>query len=71
VPSFSLRSPLTELPSVIDAAYWHFSDMVRCLTYVRSALKSGRTVHTVAMTKYRVRHRSFQPIIIGRKASKF
>ena len=45
--------------------------MVRCLTYVRSALKSRRTAHAVAMTKYGVRRRSFQPIIIGRKASKF
>ncbi len=41
--------------------------MVRCLTYVRSALKSRRTAHAVAMTKYGVRRRSFQPIIIGRK----
>jgi hypothetical protein len=27
VLSFSLRSPLTEPPSVIDVAYWHFLDM--------------------------------------------
>jgi PAS domain S-box-containing protein len=32
VLSFSLRSPLTEPPSVIDVAYWHFSDMARCPT---------------------------------------
>jgi hypothetical protein len=30
VLSFSLRSPLIEPPSVIDVAYWHFSDMARC-----------------------------------------
>jgi hypothetical protein len=38
------------------------------LTYVRSALKSRRTAHAVAMTKC---HRSFRLIIIGRKASRF
>ena len=47
-----------------------FSDMVRCLTYVRSALKSGRTANAVVMTKSSVRHRSIQPIIIEGKAPK-
>ena len=28
VPSFSLRSPQTELPFVIDIAYWHKADLV-------------------------------------------
>jgi hypothetical protein len=27
-PSFSLRSPQTELPFVIDIAYWHKADLV-------------------------------------------
>ena len=39
---FSLRSPLTEPPSVIDVAYWHFSGTLRCLTSACNALKSGR-----------------------------
>src|SRR6266511_4190153 len=30
VLSFSLRSPLTDPPSVIDVAYWHFSDLAQC-----------------------------------------
>jgi hypothetical protein len=29
VLSFSLRSPLTEPPSVIDVAYWHKADKLR------------------------------------------
>ena len=34
VLSFSLRSPLTEPPSVIDVAYWHFSDLTLLLRIV-------------------------------------
>jgi K+-sensing histidine kinase KdpD len=30
--ALSLRSPLTEPPSVIDVAYWHQTDMARCPT---------------------------------------
>jgi hypothetical protein len=45
VLSFSLRSPLTEPPSVIDVAYWHFSDFAPCLPGVRNALKSGHRLN--------------------------
>jgi len=34
VPSFSLRSPLTELPSVIDVAYWDKADVTVALVNV-------------------------------------
>jgi hypothetical protein len=35
VLSFSLRSPLTEPPSVIDVAYWHKSDIQVGAPHVR------------------------------------
>jgi hypothetical protein len=37
--------------SVYEVRSWHFSDMARCLTYVRSALKSGRIANAVVITK--------------------
>jgi K+-sensing histidine kinase KdpD len=36
LPSFSLRSPQTELPFVIDIAYWHKADLVFAGMNVRS-----------------------------------
>jgi hypothetical protein len=45
--------------------------MVRCLTYVRSALKSGRTANAVTMTKYGACHRSNQPSTAAAKAPDF
>jgi hypothetical protein len=45
--------------------------MVRCLTYVRSALKSGRTANAVVMTNSSARQHSVQPSSSGRKAPKF
>ena len=33
--SFSLRSPLTEPPSVVDVAYWHLADIRVTLSHVR------------------------------------
>jgi len=44
VLSFSLRSPLTELPSVIDVAFWHFPDMAGLADDVRCWGQSGKHV---------------------------
>jgi hypothetical protein len=49
-----------------DFVRWHFSDIPRCLTSVRNALKTGNAANAIGGTKYSARHRSAQAIIIGR-----
>src|SRR5258706_15504808 len=48
VLSFSLRSPLTEPPSVIDVAYWHQTDMPTVFRDVRFQGQSGK--HLLALS---------------------
>jgi hypothetical protein len=53
VLSFSLRSPLTEPPSVIDVACWHFSDFARSAAVVRDILTSGHRYSSTTRTSGR------------------
>jgi hypothetical protein len=46
---FSLRSPLTEPPSVIDVACWHFSDMAAAADDVRSWGESRSRISSAAL----------------------
>src|SRR6476660_363468 len=50
VLSFSLRSPLTEPPSVIDVAYWHATDMPQLSLYVLSWWQSGKHLLTLSFS---------------------
>jgi hypothetical protein len=57
VPSFSFRSPLTELPSVIDVAFWHIASVIAVQRHVRSWVQTGSDRHIAKMTRLtHVRH---------------
>src|ERR1700722_19047729 len=62
VPSFSLRSPLTELPSVIDVAYWRLGTTLRMSTSTGTLLtpvpSNTHSRHTFAPP----RRRSSRPL---------
>jgi hypothetical protein len=53
-----VRKPATKV------RFWHFSDIARCLTLVRNALKSGRASNAGGWSKSSGRRRSDHPIII-------
>jgi Histidine kinase-, DNA gyrase B-, and HSP90-like ATPase len=58
VPSFSLRSPLTELSSVIDVAYWHLGTTLRMSTSTGNLLtpvpSNTHSHHTFAPPRRRL-----------------
>src|ERR1700722_20768823 len=58
VPSFSLRSPLTELPSVIDVAYWRLGTTLRMSTSTGTLLtpvpSNTHSRHTFAPPRRRL-----------------
>src|SRR5258705_671058 len=51
VLSFSLRSPLTEPPSVIDVAYWHFSEVTGRADDFRSQVAGVKRTSRLLMSK--------------------
>jgi hypothetical protein len=52
VPSFSLRSPLTEPSSVIDVAYWHETDLRRDVRYL--VANGGKADMAIVQSDFRV-----------------